>query len=44
MLSADLIVIDEVSMVDQRLAYALMQRVKPGVQLLLVGDPDQRHR
>jgi len=41
MLSADLIVIDEVSMVDQRLAYALMQRVKPGVQLLLVGDPDQ---
>ena len=41
MLSADLIVIDEVSMVDMRLAYALMQRVKPGVQLLLVGDPDQ---
>ena len=41
MLSADLIVVDEVSMVDMHLAYALMKRIKPGVQLLLVGDPDQ---
>lgn len=41
MLSADLIVVDEFSMVDMRLAYALFQRIKPGAQLLMVGDPDQ---
>ena len=40
-LPADLIVIDELSMVDMRLAYALFRRVKPGAQVLLVGDPDQ---
>ncbi len=40
-LSADLVVVDEVSMVDMRLAYALFQRLKPGAQLLMVGDPDQ---
>ena len=41
LLSADLVIIDECSMVDMRLAYALFQRLKPGAQLILVGDPDQ---
>lgn len=41
LLPADLIVVDEFSMVDMRLAYALFQRIKPGAQLLMVGDPDQ---
>ena len=40
-LSADLIVIDEYSMVDMKVTYALFQRLKPGVQILFVGDPDQ---
>jgi len=40
-LSADLIVIDEFSMVDMRLAYALFERAKAGAQIVLVGDPDQ---
>ena len=41
LLSADLVVVDEFSMVDMRLAYALFTRLKPGVQLIMVGDPDQ---
>ena len=41
MLSADFVVVDECSMVDMRLAYALFDRLKPGAKLLLVGDPDQ---
>lgn len=40
-LSADFIVVDEFSMVDMKLAFALLQRIKPGAQLLVVGDPDQ---
>ena len=40
-LSADFIVIDEYSMVDMKVTYALFQRLKPGVQILFVGDPDQ---
>jgi len=40
-LSADLVVVDECSMVDMKLAYALFERLKPGTQLILVGDPDQ---
>ncbi len=40
-LPADLVVIDEFSMVDMRLAYALFQRLKPGCQLIIVGDADQ---
>lgn len=40
-LPADMIVVDEVSMVDMRLAYALFERIKPGAQLILVGDADQ---
>lgn len=41
MLSADLVIVDECSMVDMRLAYALFVRLKPGAQLIMVGDPDQ---
>lgn len=40
-LSADLVVVDECSMVDMKLAYALFERLKPGAQLVLAGDPDQ---
>lgn len=41
LLSADLIVVDEFSMVDMRLAYILLERIKPGAQLVIVGDADQ---
>jgi helicase, putative, RecD/TraA family len=41
LLSADLVVIDEFSMVDMRLAYALFSRLKPGCQMIIVGDADQ---
>lgn len=41
LLPADLIVVDEFSMVDMRLAYILLERIKPGAQLLIVGDADQ---
>ena len=41
LLPADLIVVDEFSMVDMRLAYILLERIKAGAQLLIVGDADQ---
>ena len=40
-LEADVIIIDEMSMVDQALMYALMQAVPYGAHLVLVGDKDQ---
>jgi len=40
-LPADLVVVDEFSMVDMRMAYALLQRLKPDAHLVIVGDPDQ---
>jgi exodeoxyribonuclease V alpha subunit len=40
-LKADLIVVDEVSMLDALLANQLVRSPLPGVHLLLVGDPDQ---
>ncbi len=40
-LEADLVIVDEVSMIDMRLAAELFRRVEAGTQLLLVGDPDQ---
>jgi exodeoxyribonuclease V alpha subunit len=40
-LDADLIVIDEASMVDAQLFSALIAAVRPGAQLILVGDIDQ---
>lgn len=40
-LQADLIIIDEMSMVDLWLMYHLLNAVKPRTRLLLVGDVDQ---
>jgi exodeoxyribonuclease V alpha subunit len=40
-LDADLVVIDEVSMLDVLLANKLVKAVPPGAHLLLVGDVDQ---
>jgi exodeoxyribonuclease V alpha subunit len=40
-LDADLLVVDEASMLDLLLASALFRAVPPGIQVLLVGDADQ---
>ena len=40
-LTADLVVVDEMSMVDLQLMDALVKALKPGARLLLVGDADQ---
>ena len=40
-LEADAIIIDEMSMVDTHLFYALLKALVPGVHLILVGDSSQ---
>jgi exodeoxyribonuclease V alpha subunit len=40
-LQADLVIVDEVSMLDSLLANQLVKAVVPGSHLVLVGDPDQ---
>jgi exodeoxyribonuclease V alpha subunit len=40
-LPADLLIVDEASMLDLLLAYNLLKAVKPGAGVLLVGDVDQ---
>ncbi len=40
-LQADLVVVDEVSMLDLALAYSLVKAVTPPTRLVLIGDPDQ---
>jgi exodeoxyribonuclease V alpha subunit len=40
-LTADLVVVDEASMLDTFLANQLIKAMEPGTHLLLVGDPDQ---
>ena len=40
-LDADVVIVDEMSMVDVLLLSSLLQAVKPGKQVVLVGDPDQ---
>ncbi|MBL4770559.1 MAG: ATP-dependent RecD-like DNA helicase, partial [Planctomycetes bacterium] len=40
-LEADLIIVDEISMLDVVLAHHLLQAVANGTRLILVGDPDQ---
>jgi exodeoxyribonuclease V alpha subunit len=40
-LEADLVVVDEASMLDALLANQLVKALAPGTHLLLVGDPDQ---
>ena len=40
-LEAEVVVVDETSMVDLLLFYRLLQALKPSARLILVGDPDQ---
>ena len=40
-LKADAVIVDEMSMVDVQLLYALLQAVPQGKRLILVGDADQ---
>ncbi len=40
-LEADVVIIDEVSMVDMFLMSALLRAIEPGTRLILVGDVDQ---
>ena len=40
-LATDMIIVDEVSMVDVPLMYALLKATAPGTRMLLVGDADQ---
>jgi len=40
-LAADVVVVDEVSMVDLALMSKLVQALRPGVKLILLGDKDQ---
>lgn len=40
-LQADLVLVDEVSMLDVYLATSLLGAVKPGAQIVLIGDVDQ---
>ena len=40
-LEADVIIIDEMSMVDLNLMHALLSAIVPGTRLILVGDVDQ---
>ena len=40
-IDADLIVVDEMSMVDTELFYLLLQAIKTGTIVLLIGDKDQ---
>jgi exodeoxyribonuclease V alpha subunit len=40
-LNADVIIVDEVSMVDVQLMYYLVKSVRMGAKLILVGDKDQ---
>ena len=40
-LEADVIIIDEMSMVDLQLMYSLLKAVLPGTRLILVGDANQ---
>ena len=39
--AADLVIVDEVSMVTAQLFAALLKAIAPSAQLLLIGDPDQ---
>ncbi len=40
-LKADVIIVDEMSMVDIQLLHSLLQAVPPNARLIFVGDPDQ---
>ncbi|MBS7299288.1 MAG: ATP-dependent RecD-like DNA helicase [Eubacteriales bacterium] len=40
-LTADVVIVDEASMIDIQLANALLRAIKPGAKLILCGDADQ---
>jgi len=40
-LPRDALVVDEVSMIDTALMYSVLRAAKPGMRVVLVGDPDQ---
>ena len=40
-LEEDVIIVDEVSMMDEPLTAALLRAIKPGARLVLIGDADQ---
>ncbi len=40
-LKADVVIVDEMSMVDISLLHSLLQAIPQGTQLIFVGDPDQ---
>ena len=40
-LKADVVIVDEMSMVDVQLLHSLLQAIPAGKRLILVGDPDQ---
>ncbi len=40
-LDADLVIVDEASMLDLLLAHSLVRAIRPGAHLMLVGDVDQ---
>ncbi len=40
-LETDVVIVDEASMIDQNLMYALIQALGPNTSLILVGDADQ---
>ena len=40
-INADVVIVDEVSMVDIVLMYSLLKAIKPGTRFILVGDSDQ---
>jgi exodeoxyribonuclease V alpha subunit len=40
-LDADIVVIDEASMLDTQIAYALFRSIKADAHIMLIGDPDQ---
>jgi len=41
LLPADAVIVDESSMIDILLMYALLKAIKPGCRLIMVGDADQ---
>lgn len=41
LLDEDVIIVDEASMIDMRLMDSLLEAIKPGARLMLIGDSDQ---
>jgi exodeoxyribonuclease V alpha subunit len=40
-IDADVVILDETSMVDVDLMNSLVRAIRPGARLIMVGDPDQ---